>query len=49
MAKNKNNNQTTSDAQQKVQSMKNAKNENKNGTSSKNTNTPGNAYETYTK
>lgn len=45
MAKNKNNN-TTSDAQQKVQSCKDAKNEKKNGTSSKNTNTPANYYET---
>lgn len=48
MAKNKNNN-TASNAQQKVQSCKDAKNENKNGTSSKNTNTPANNYDTYTK
>lgn len=49
MAKNKNQKNTASEAQQKVQSMKDAKNESKNGTSSKNTNTPANIYDTYTK
>ena len=46
MAKNKTNKNMTSDAQQKMQSMKDAKNENGNGTSSKKTNTPANHYET---
>ena len=49
MSKNKNNNSTTSEAQQKVQSAKDMKNENKNGTSSKKTNTPANNFDSYTK
>jgi len=49
MSKNKNTKNTTTSDMQNNRSCKDMKNDTKNGTSSKNTNTPANTYDIYTK